>query len=40
VLILGEEEVAKGTILVRNMKDGSQQELPLEAERLPEALKA
>ncbi len=40
VLILGEEEVAKGTILVRDMKDGSQQELPLDPSQLPDALKA
>jgi histidyl-tRNA synthetase len=39
VLILGEEETAKGTILVRNMRDGSQRELPLDAARLPAALK-
>lgn len=39
VLILGEEEAAKGTVLVRNMKDGSQRELPWDAQRLPAALK-
>lgn len=37
-LILGEEEVRKGTILVRNMKDGSQTELPLDVSGLPRAV--
>ena len=35
VLILAEEELSKGVILLRNMKDGSQRELPLDAAMLP-----
>jgi histidyl-tRNA synthetase len=38
VMILGEEEVSKGVILVRDMKDGTQRELLLEASSLPGAL--
>jgi histidyl-tRNA synthetase len=34
-LILGDEEVAKGIILLRNMQDGTQRALPLKAESLP-----
>jgi histidyl-tRNA synthetase len=37
-LILGEEEVRKGIILARNMKDGSQKELPLDVAGLPGAV--
>jgi histidyl-tRNA synthetase len=35
VLILAEEELSKGVILLRDMKDGTQKELPLDADRLP-----
>ena len=35
VLILGDEEVGKGIVLLRNMADGSQRELPLDVEGLP-----
>jgi histidyl-tRNA synthetase len=35
VLIVGEEEVNRGVVLVRNMADGSQRELPLDAAALP-----
>jgi histidyl-tRNA synthetase len=35
VLILGDDEVSKQVILVRDMKDGTQKELPLDAASLP-----
>ena len=35
VLILAEEELSKGIILLRDMKDGTQKELPLDAATLP-----
>ncbi|MGD0230376.1 MAG: histidine--tRNA ligase [Syntrophorhabdales bacterium] len=35
VLILADEEVSRGVILVRDMKDGTQRELPLDAAALP-----
>lgn len=34
-LILGEDEVAKGTVLLKNMNDGTQKDLPLDPESLP-----
>jgi histidyl-tRNA synthetase len=34
VLILADEELSKGVILLRNMKDGTQRELPLDADAL------
>jgi histidyl-tRNA synthetase len=40
VLIIGEQEVSRGVVLVRDMKEGSQKELPLDAESLPGLLKA
>lgn len=39
VLILAGEEVARGVILVRDMADGSQRELPLDPAALPALLK-
>jgi histidyl-tRNA synthetase len=39
VMIVGEEEVARGVALVRNMADGSQREVALDPERLPELVK-
>ena len=39
VLILGEEELQKGIILVRNMQSGTQSEIPLDIATLPERLK-
>jgi histidyl-tRNA synthetase len=39
VLILSDEEVARGVILCRNMKDGTQKELPLDPQTLPALLK-
>lgn len=35
VLIIAEEEMARKAVLLKNMTDGSQRELPLEPERLP-----
>ncbi len=35
VLILSDEEISRGVILVRDMKDGTQRELPLDAIKLP-----
>ena len=35
VLILSDEEVLRGVILVRNMQDGTQKEVPLETNSLP-----
>jgi histidyl-tRNA synthetase len=39
VLILGEEELQKNVILVRNMQSGTQSEVPLDIATLPERLK-
>jgi histidyl-tRNA synthetase len=39
VLILAEEELSKGVILLRNMKDGTQKELRLDADALPSLVK-
>jgi histidyl-tRNA synthetase len=39
VLILAEEELSKGVVLVRNMRDGTQQEYPLQPDSLPVFLK-
>jgi histidyl-tRNA synthetase len=39
VLILSDEEVARGLILVRNMQDGAQKEVPLEPDSLPALVK-
>jgi histidyl-tRNA synthetase len=38
VLILAEDELQKGIILLRNMRDGSQSELPLDVTSLPQRL--
>jgi histidyl-tRNA synthetase len=38
-LIIGEEEVLKQTVLLRNMEDGTQRELPLEPDSLPSLLR-
>ena len=38
VLICGENEVEKNIVLLRDMKDGSQKELPLDLEKLPSLL--
>ena len=38
VLILGDDEIGKGLITVRNMKDKSQRELPLDPSRLPQEI--
>jgi histidyl-tRNA synthetase len=35
VLIVSDEEVKRGIVLVRNMKDGTQREIPLDAASLP-----
>jgi histidyl-tRNA synthetase len=40
VLILSDQEISRGVILLRDMKDGTQRELPLEAEALPEAVRS
>ncbi len=40
VLILGDDEIAKGVITVRNMKDKGQQELPLDPSTLPQGIRA
>jgi histidyl-tRNA synthetase len=39
VLILGEEELGKGIVLLRNMADGSQKELRLDVESLPDSVR-
>jgi histidyl-tRNA synthetase len=39
VLIIGEQEVLKGVILVRDMKEGGQAEFPLDPDGLPALLK-
>lgn len=39
VLILGDDEIEKGTITLRNMADKSQQEFPLDPERVIEEIK-
>jgi histidyl-tRNA synthetase len=38
VVIVGDEEVDKGKALVRDMKDGSQREVALDPEALPDLL--
>jgi histidyl-tRNA synthetase len=38
-LILAEEEVSRSVVLVRNMKDGTQKELPLDPAALPGLIK-
>ncbi len=40
VLILSDEEVSRGVVLVRDMKDGAQRELPLDAAALPAAVRS
>jgi histidyl-tRNA synthetase len=39
VLIIGDQEMSKGLVLVREMKEGTQKELPLDADALPDLLK-
>jgi histidyl-tRNA synthetase len=39
VLILGDQELERGSIILRNMEDGSQKDLPLDIEHLPEEVK-
>jgi histidyl-tRNA synthetase len=39
VMILGEEEIRKGIVILRNMADGSQRELPLDPAVLPRLVK-
>jgi histidyl-tRNA synthetase len=40
VLIIGEQEVSRGVVLVRDMKEGGQTEFPLDPEKLPALLGA
>jgi histidyl-tRNA synthetase len=40
VLILGDDEIEKGIIIVRNMKSKEQHELPLESSKLMEKIEA
>jgi histidyl-tRNA synthetase len=35
VLIIGDQEVSKGVVLVRDMREGNQKELPLDANAIP-----
>jgi histidyl-tRNA synthetase len=39
VLIIGDQEVSKGVVLVRDMRQGTQKELPLDADALPDLLR-
>ena len=39
VLILGDEEIEKGIIILRNMKDKKQDELPLDPQNMLRELK-
>ncbi|HEX3001671.1 MAG TPA: ATP phosphoribosyltransferase regulatory subunit, partial [Methanoregula sp.] len=39
VLILGDQELERGSIILRNMEDGSQRDLPLDIEHLPEEVR-
>ena len=38
-LILADEEVSRSVVLVRNMKDGTQKELPLDPAALPRLIR-
>jgi histidyl-tRNA synthetase len=39
VLILGDEEIEKGTVILRNMKDKKQYELPLDPHNILQEFK-